>query len=160
MKKIAAFIKTTIVGGIVFLVPVVLIVMVLGKAFELTMKLAKPMAQFIPLESFAGIALANIVGLLILALVCFIAGMIARTSLANKAVQKAESGFLWQIPGYSFAKGMTDSIGNHDGPAALQPVFARLDDCWQIAFEVERMTDGKVVVFLPGALNPWSVLSC
>lgn len=156
MKSIVVFLKTTIVGGIVFLVPVVLILIVLGKAFELTMKLAQPLARFIPLESLYGFAMANIIGLLMLAIICFFAGLIARTSLANKAVQKAESGFLWQIPGYSFAKGITDSLGNHDEPSALQPVLARLDDCWQIAFEVERMADGRVVVYLPGAPNPWS----
>ena len=37
----------------------------------------------------------------------------------------------------------------------LSPVWVRLDDYEQIAFEVER-NDEKVVVFLPGSPSAWS----
>ena len=35
-------------------------------------------------------------------------------------------------------------------------VLVRFDDQWQIGFEVERIAGGKVVVYLPGAPDPWS----
>jgi uncharacterized membrane protein len=41
-------------------------------------------------------------------------------------------------------------------PAKVQPVAAKFDDYTQIGFEVERPGDGNVVVYLPGASNPWS----
>ncbi|MGE0823358.1 MAG: DUF502 domain-containing protein [Candidatus Binatia bacterium] len=156
MKGIFTFVKTTIVGGLVFLVPVVVLVIVIGKALQLSMKAAEPMARFIPVESVAGVALANIVGLIIIGLVCFLAGLVARTSLASKAVREAETRVLWQIPGYAFVKGITDSFSANEEMATLHPVLARLDDAWQVAFEVERMPDGKVIVYLPGAPDPWS----
>ena len=42
----------------------------------------------------------------------------------------------------------------------MQPVLARFDDRWQIAFEVERIIGGKVSVFVPGAPDPWSGSVC
>lgn len=36
------FIKATLVGGVAFLVPVVVLLMVLGKAFEIMSRLAAP----------------------------------------------------------------------------------------------------------------------
>ncbi len=36
------------------------------------------------------------------------------------------------------------------------PIIARFDDSAQISFEIERTPDGNVVVYLPGAPNPWS----
>ena len=156
MKGMINFLKTTIVGGIIFLIPVVLIIMVLGKALALIKRFSEPMANFLPVDTFAGIAVANIIGIVALALICFIAGLVARTSLASSAVQKAEAKFLWHLPGYAFTKGITDSLNSGNGSLSLQPVSCRLDDCWQIGFEVERMDDGRVVVYLPGAPNPWS----
>lgn len=151
-----SFLKTTVIGGAVFLVPVILIVIVLGKALSLFKRMAGPMASLLPVDTVAGITVANILSVAILALICFLAGLLARTSLASRAVENAESRFLWQIPGYAFVKGMTESLVSQDKSSAMRPVSCRLDDCWQIGFEVERMQDGRVVVYLPGAPNPWS----
>jgi len=156
MKSLVNFLKTTIVGGIVFLIPVVLIVIVFGKALALVQHISKAIAHLIPLDTVAQIAIADIIGLLLLAIVCFLAGLIARTSLASRTVQRAEANFLWHLPGYAFTKGITDSLSSEEGVSSLQPVSCRLDDSWQIGFEVERLSDGRVVVYLPGAPNPWS----
>jgi uncharacterized membrane protein len=42
----------------------------------------------------------------------------------------------------------------------MSPVAARFDDSWQVAFEIERIEDGKVVLFLPGAPDPWAGSVC
>ena len=34
--------------------------------------------------------------------------------------------------------------------------MVRFDDYVQMAFETERLPNGKVAVYLPGAPNPWS----
>jgi uncharacterized membrane protein len=39
-------------------------------------------------------------------------------------------------------------------------VTVRFDDSWQIAFEIERVEDDKVALFLPGAPDPWSGMVC
>jgi len=156
MKGLVNFLKTTIVGGIIFLIPVILVVIVFGKALALIQRISKPIANFFPIDSIAEIAVADIIGFLLLAFVCFLAGLLARTSLASKAVQQAEAKFLWHLPGYAFTKGITDSLSTTDETSALQPVSCRLDDSWQIGFEVERMLDGRVIVYLPGAPDPWS----
>jgi uncharacterized membrane protein len=38
----------------------------------------------------------------------------------------------------------------------MKPVLAKMDDASQLAFEVERLQDGRVVVYVPGAPDPWS----
>jgi uncharacterized membrane protein len=44
---------------------------------------------------------------------------------------------------------------NEEAAESFLPVLVRFDDNTQIAFEVERTVD-NVVVYLPGAPNPWS----
>jgi uncharacterized membrane protein len=39
-------------------------------------------------------------------------------------------------------------------------VVVRFDDSWSIAFEIERVDDDRVAIFLPGAPDPWSGSMC
>ena len=63
------FIKTTILGGLVFLVPVVVIIIVVLKAASVMMAVAEPMAALVPFDSIGGIALANILAAVIVLLI-------------------------------------------------------------------------------------------
>ncbi|MCP4259958.1 MAG: hypothetical protein GY774_20955 [Planctomycetes bacterium] len=57
MKNIFQPLKTIIIGGAVFLVPLVIVVAVLGKAFQLMMVVTKALDKWIPADSIGGIAL-------------------------------------------------------------------------------------------------------
>ena len=150
------FIKTTIIGGVVFIVPVVIVVAIVGKAYSLMMMVAKPLDAYIPTNSIGGVAVVNILALLAIVAICFIAGMIARSALADKAY-KALDNILLTLPGYAFIKGFTDSMdSSEDAAKSFLPVLVKSDDYSQIGFEVERLSNGTVVIYLPGAPNPWS----
>ncbi len=149
------FIKTTIIGGLVFMVPVVIIVAIVGKAFRITRTVAAPLKAYIPTGYIGGIAVANLLVLLAIVLFCFIAGLIARSAVAKRMYRSLDATLL-AIPGYAFIKGFTDSISNtEEASKDFLPVLVRFDDNAQIAFEIERTT-ANVVVYLPGAPNPWS----
>jgi uncharacterized membrane protein len=154
--KLFVFVKTTVLGGAIFLVPVVVIIVVVAKALQYAMKVAAPLARFIPVDSVGGIALANIIAGAGIVAVCFFAGLAARNSLASNFMREAETRFLWRIPGYGFVRGLADSFRGDNGGATMRPVLAKLDDAAQVAFEVERLDDGRVVVYMPGAPDPWS----
>jgi len=150
------FLKTTVVGGLVFLVPIIVVVAILGKAFGLMAALAAPLAGWIPIDSIGGVALANLLAVAAIVVLCFVAGLVARSSAAVRAVQSLESGFLTSIPGYGIIKGMTEGLTAQGGSERMKPVLARFDDASQVAFEIERDADGRVVVYIPGAPDPWS----
>ena len=150
------FLKTTIVGGIVFMVPLIIIIVILGKAFELMLKVARPIDKLIPIESIGGIAFANLLALFAILVACFIAGVLARSPLAKKLYRAIDNGLL-AIPGYSFIKAHTDSMKLGQAEAkSMQPVLVQFDDNSQLGFEIERLDNGQVVIYLPGAPDPWS----
>lgn len=80
------FIKTTIIGGLIFLVPVAIVAVVIGKAFSIMLIVAEPLDQLIPIDQVGGIAFVNLLALLAIILVCFIAGIIAKSALAKKPI--------------------------------------------------------------------------
>jgi uncharacterized membrane protein len=150
------FIKTTIVGGIVFMVPIIIIIVILGKAFELMLKIARPIDKLIPIESIGGVAFVNVLALLAILVVCFVAGVMARSPPAKRLYQAIDSGLL-AIPGYAFIKAYTDSMKLGQAEAkTMQPVLVQFDDNSQLGFEIERLDNGQVVIYLPGAPDPWS----
>ena len=76
--------------------------------------------------------------------------------MAKQLVKKLETSFLDNIPAYELIKAKTQSALNPDEMDDMRPAIVRFDDSWQLVFEIERLSDGKVVVFLPGSPDPWS----
>ena len=155
MKRILDFLKTTVIGGLIFLGPVVVLVILIGKALKFAIAIVEPLDEWIPIHSVAGIALVNVFAIVAIVAVCFVAGLLAKTSLASRFVVEAETRILWKLPGYALIKGLSESFASDGNDVSLRPVIARMDDAAEIGFEIERAS-GVVVVYVPGAPNPWS----
>jgi uncharacterized membrane protein len=150
------FIRTTVLGGVLFLFPIVFIVFIFGKALDTTNKLFTPLEKLLPIDSIAGIAVVKLLALGVVVLICFIAGLAARTALAGRLVSSLETNVLKKIPAYTLLKSKAESVLSPEDIGSMSTVLLRLDDTWQLAFEIERIAGDKVVVFLPGAPDPWS----
>ena len=159
-KSMAQFIKTTVFGGVVFLVPLVILVVLLGKALAFSRKIATPLANVIPFGPVGDIIVVNIAGLALIILLCFLGGLAAKSVAVARWVESLEENFLSKIPVYSVIKGTVSSTLQPEVMEGMKPVLAHLDDCSQIGFEIERVNGGKVAVFLPGAPEAMSGSVC
>ena len=153
MKTLASLVKTTAIGGLVFLLPLVLLVVVVGKAFNIIKTASMPMANLISAEKFAGYAVADLLALTVLLVITLSAGMLARSPAFDRFYKKVDGVILQVFPGYSWIKGMTGSLSDSEAEQSLKPVAVIQDDMVQIGYEVERLADGWVAVYLPGAPN-------
>ncbi len=151
------FVKTFIIGGLLFLFPLVVVTAVVGKAFGLVLSATKPVAQAMSVESIAGVAVVDAIAMVLLLLGCFAAGFLAQSAVGRKLYHAVDSNLEGVLPGYATLKArLGDAVGSEERRKTLRTVFVRFDDQAQIAFEVERLADGRVTVFLPGAPDPWS----
>ncbi len=149
------FVKTTIIGGVLFLVPVVVVILVVGKALSLMMAVAEPMAEFIPIDSLGGVAMANIIAALLILVLCFLAGLLARIGPAKRFARGVEDSILQKIPGYSLVKGITTSLSAEDADE-MHVALVTLGYSKRLGVEIERIANEQVVVYFPGAPNAWS----
>lgn len=154
------FFKTTVLGGIVFLVPIVIFVAIVDEALQLTGQLAGPIASAMPVDSVGGVATAQVIALALIVLFCFVAGLLARTRKAKSVVELLEHNVLQHIPAYALLKAKAGSVLTPEDTRDLRPVLVRFDDSWQLGFEVESLEGAKSLVFLPGAPDPWSGTVC
>ncbi|KAF2079474.1 DUF502 domain-containing protein [Flavobacterium sharifuzzamanii] len=156
MKSILKILKATFLGGILFLVPLVVLLIVLEKGYGLVQKTTLPLVSTLPKVSVLGLAIQELVGILIIILICFIAGLLAKTAAAEKLVQKLEDGILSFVPGYSFMKSMNENILGLESKDDLKVILVPTDAGLQFAFLIEQVSDEKFTVFIPDAPNPWS----
>ncbi len=156
MKHFLDFLKTTLLGGALFLVPIVLLAFVAYTALDIVDDFVEPVAALIPVESVGGIGVAKLLAGAVIVLCCFLAGLLAKTALAKNLVDWLEYSVLCNVPGYEVIKSMGESMVGIEREEAHQAVLARIEETWQIAFLVERIDGGFVAVFVPDAPNPWS----
>jgi uncharacterized membrane protein len=151
MARIGRFIGTSIVGGLLVILPIylaVLLVVVLGrKVVGLLSPLAKLVPETIPHPGM-------VVGVLAVG-VCFLAGLLIRSFPKSSVGRELEEKVLERLPGYSMLRMATRSMfgDQHDG---LQLVLVEMEDGLVVGVLMERHPVGWVTVFVPGTPAPAS----
>ena len=148
-------VRTTLIGGLLFLVPFGLVAGVVIQLFHWIREIAAPFGAWIPLDDIGGVAIASVLAAIVMVLICYVAGRIATGRRAHALRQSLEEKLILLFPRYGFMRAMAEGLEGDTVARSLQPVLVRLDDMTQPAFEIERRGD-VVVVFLPGSPDPWS----
>ncbi|MCR4031808.1 MULTISPECIES: DUF502 domain-containing protein [Flavobacterium] len=156
MKSILKIIKSTFLGGILFLAPLVVLLIILEKGYGIIKKITLPLVTNLPRVHVLGIALQELIGITFIILICFAAGLLARTKKAKELILKLENGILSFVPGYSFMKSMNENIMGIESKENLKVILVPTDAGWQFAFLIEQIDENNFTVFVPDAPNPWS----
>jgi len=154
-----AFLKTTVVGGILFLLPLAVVLMVLGYALGLASKVAQPISDRFDLQQwgdFAGVGLITVLSALVLVFVSFAAGIVARTYLGERITRWFESSLLGRLPQYQMLKSMAEGLAQFENARGIKPALISIEGGWQIGYLLESLENGWLSVFLPQAPTPMS----
>ena len=151
MKKIALFVKDTLVGGVLFLLPGALLLWLADKVLPLARQLMKPVEGLFPGHVVAQFALGTLLAVLALLLVAFIAGMLARTTPGQRLIGWIEESIIGTLPQYRMAKSVLEGQGAGDGEPDVQPVLVPAGDGWRIGMKFDSIDGGWASVFLPNS---------
>jgi uncharacterized membrane protein len=153
------FVKTTIIGGAVFLLPVALMLFILSYALRLAKKVARPIADSLHINQLGGpasIIAITALSVLILVLISFVAGIVARTAVGRRITRWSEHSFLGRLPQYQLMKSMAEGLAHIESASGLKPALVNIEDGWQIGYLLEQLENDWVAVFLPQAPTPMS----
>jgi len=154
MKSLSRFGRTTLMGAVFLLMPIVVVAILVDKALEMVGPAVKPLAARMAAGSGLG-STKTLLAVALLILICFLAGLFLNTSAARKAIDKLQTSVLSEMPGFEYVKAQIES-GFHVEERKVYPVvLARMDDgLWQMAFLVERLAGGLSAVFVPDVPSP------
>ena len=156
MKRLVRFIENTIRGSIWFLIPLVVLMVILDKAHQITSKVVAPIADLIPVDSILGLDEPRVLAAVAIVLFCFLAGLLAKTRTAHKSIDWLEAALLSNLPGYEFMRSFGDNLVGLEDDGDHQVVLARIEEAWQIGVLIETLENGYHAVFVPDAPRPWS----
>ena len=106
MKTLIEFVKMTLIGGLLIVLPIWLTALLLLKAVNGVLEVLRPIAKLLP-QDFVG---ENIVALLLLLLICFVTGLLVRTQFGQRVGQRLEQRVLERVPGYTLLRGLTRQL--------------------------------------------------
>jgi uncharacterized membrane protein len=157
-KRLINFLKTTAIGGLLFLLPLIVLGALIGQVVPIVVSVASALNEYIGVETPTKASVLIGLSIAIVLLLCFAAGVLARWSFGKKISTAFEKKLALFFPRYAILKDqMADSIGGSETRPKMKPVLVVFDECQRIAFETERDERlGLVTVYLPGSPDPWS----
>src|SRR5277367_400937 len=140
------FLKTTIIGGALFLLPAALVLVILGHALRIATKAAQPVSDLLHLEQMGkvvGAVVVTAMAVILLLLVSFAAGLAARTKVGSRIRSWVEHSFLGGLPQYQMVKSMAEGVVQAEGASGdFKPVLVSSEGGWQIGYVLEPLKNG------------------
>ena len=128
----AGFVKATIAGGLLFLLPLILVVLLFSHAMRFAV--AHPISQYLTLDKVVGPAGEEFLAVLMLVFISVAAGFVARTALGRNLMRWSENSFLGGLPQYRLVKSVAEGLAQIENAEDLKPVLVNIEDGWQIGY--------------------------
>ena len=148
MRAIGEFLKTTVVGGLLVLLPAYLAVLLVLKGVAAVGQLLGPITAGLSGEY------RTVVAFLIVVAACFATGVAVRTRIGRRVKQAVESRLLERLPGYTLIRAVSRRLGGQDDPATFAVALIEIEDALTPGFVVEEHDDGRCTVFVPSVPTP------
>jgi uncharacterized membrane protein len=137
MQRLAEFTKTTLIGGVLVILPIYVSILLLAKTVKGLLALIAPVTAQLPAE----LQFRQIIGILIVILCCFLAGLVVRTRPGLRAKNAIERNLLERIPGYALIRGLAARVAGKQE-----------DEMFAVA--LVELEDGFFTVFVPSVPTP------
>jgi uncharacterized membrane protein len=150
MKRLAELTKTTLIGGLLIVLPIYVSILLLAKTLAAIFALLAPVTAAVP-----GTAqFRQVIAILIVLAVCFVAGLVVRTGIGLRAKNALERSVLERIPGYALVRGLAERVSGDSREGAFRPALVEVEDALAPGFIIEELEDGRYTVLIPSVPTP------
>ena len=150
MKTLVQFLKMTLVGGLLVVLPLWVSLLLLFKAIKGALAVLQPIAKLVPQRFLHH----DVVALCLLVLICFGVGLLIRTELGKRFGDWLEQHLLGRLPGFSIIRGMIGQFAGKEDEQSFQPALVELEEALVPAFIIEKHADGQFTVFVSYSPTP------
>ena len=162
LKRTKNFFKTTLLGGVIVILPTIILIFAFNWLFGFVRNAIKPLTRLVvdnlTLPSRYDETIATLLVLVVIVLICFSVGLFVKTRIGHWIYEAFESSLLSKAPGYKMIKETVNQfLGKKESPfssVALVQIFE--NDTKVTAFITDKHHGGTVTVFVPTGPNPTS----
>lgn len=161
MKRLRSFLKTSLLGGLVVILPATILVTVSLWLFGLIANWIQPLSDTLRSYSEYNELIADFIAISLIVFICFFVGVLVRTRLGGFLFRTIENRILQLVPGYSMIKETVLQVfANRDESPFSSVAFAQIygNDTLATVFITDKHADGSFTVFMPTGPNPTSGL--
>ena len=156
MKKIKSFLKTTMLGGVLVVLPLVILILVFKSLYEFIADKLKPITYILLETAKLQEFVASMLAIILILLFFFVVGLLVKTRLGRFSIEKLEIKIFTKLPLYKFIKEtILQLVGNEKNVfknVALVKLFG--NETRVTAFITDKHDDGSFTVFVPSGPAP------
>ena len=150
MKNAFKYIRDTITGGIFFMIPLFVVMIIAAKIWQKMTGVGAKLAAFLGTDKIFSFGTGPIISGILILLICFVSGLMLRLSLLKSLRDKLDKWLCRMIPGYEFYRVMLEEkMKKEEVPDSRPAVIAMINGVGQPGVIVEDLHNGKKVVFVP-----------
>ena len=155
MKRAAAFLRTTLLGGLVVVLPVVVVCRIAAKTVLATRTAAQSLVEKLTGHGAEGVHFPMIFAVLIVIALSFLIGLAMTSDWGRRCGGWIERALLFRILGYAAVRAIVGGLANVHHEGAVRPGLLSLSgdaECFVVV--TEDHGDGRLTVSIPGSPNP------
>ena len=98
------------------------------------------------LGDVAGVGVVTVLSALVLVLLAFGAGLVARTYSGERLTRWFEGSLLGRLPQYQMVKNMTEGLARLESASGIKPALISIEGGWQMGYLLEPLENGWLSV--------------
>jgi uncharacterized membrane protein len=154
MKNYFEKVKDNCIAGILFLLPVLILLILIQKVFGYFARFGGGIAKGIGLDQVMGPHAANFIGVLILVVFVYFCGYLVRMAFFKKMSDAIDTKLKEVIPGYEKHKELAKKqLVDEPKIETDLPILIQFGDYWQPGFLIEHDELGNAVVVVPNSVS-------
>ena len=150
MNQPRSFFMSTLIRGLIIVIPAYLAVLLLLKAMGSVIGLVRPLAALLP----DWLPAENILALLLLLIGCFLVGAAVRTAAGRAARERIEKSLFSRLPGFALLQSLAQQLAGYGHDKVWKPALVEIEEALCPGFIIEELVDGRITVFVPSVPTP------
>ncbi len=158
MTRLKTFLKTTLMGGIIIVLPVAILILIFKSLFDIVTGAVQPLTYMVLKYFRLPEIVADIFVIVTILMTCFFIGIFIKTRIGNFTYGLIEKKIFAVAPGYGMIKEIVMQILGRNKSAFSRVALVKLfnNDTLVTTFITDEHEDGSFTVFMPTGPNPTS----
>jgi uncharacterized membrane protein len=156
LQKLTRFIATTVLGGVVVVLPAVILFLLVRLVFLTIVPVLQPIGYLFELQDYVQKWMVDILSLAFVIIGFFLLGLMVRTRLGSRFFDRIEQQYLYKLPLYSILRETIRQFSGSGKTPFSQVVLVDVfnNSVRMIGFITEELANDELAVFVPTGPNP------